>query len=144
MSIPRFFLQNIDPCLRLLNLANNRLRRVSAVTFRGLTQLRTLILSHNQIVYWHQNILPGDLVMLSRLYLTGNLLKLFPRSTDQLKVIHKKRKGEMHWVSNNSELLAIGGGAITVMIISLLIIIKLSRKYLSRTVKDLREGLKKF
>ena len=89
--------------LNLLNLANNRLRHVTALTFRGLTQLQTLILSRNQIIDFHPKLLE-DFISLRRLYLTGNPLKIFPRSSNQLKVIQNtRRKGKMLKVSSYGE-----------------------------------------
>ena len=88
--------------LNLLNLANNRLRHVTALTFRGLTQLQTLILSRNQIIDFHPKLLE-DFISLRILYLTGNPLKIFPRSSNQLKVIQNtQRKGEIHKYSSYS------------------------------------------
>ena len=89
--------------LNLLNLANNRLRHVTALTFRGLTQLQTLILSRNQIIDFHPKLLE-DFISLRRLYLTGNPLRIFPRSSNQLKVIQNtRRKGKMLKVSSYGE-----------------------------------------
>ena len=128
--------------LNLLNLANNRLEHVTAMTFRGLTQLQTLILSRNQIIYFHPKLLE-NCISLRRLYLMGNPLKIFPRSSNQLKVIqNNKRKGEMRTVSYYTEWpIALGFWILpSVIMVSSVFVIKWVRNYLGKSTEN-RLGL---
>ena len=126
--------------LSLLNLANNRLRHVTAMTFRGLTQLKTLILSRNQIIYFQPKLLE-DFISLRRLYLTGNPVKILPRSSTQLKVIqNNQRKSKVHQGSYYKEWpIAFGFSSLTLFVLSSVLIVKLVRNNLGkRTTNHLR------
>ena len=128
--------------LNLLNLANNRLQHVTAMTFRGLTQLQTLILSRNQIIDFHPKLLE-NFISLRRLYLMGNPLKIFPRSSNQLKVIQNNiRKGEMRKGSYYNEWpIALGFWILpSFIMVSSVFVIKWVRNYLGKS-SEYRLGL---